>query len=59
MTQGGYSDILIRRLRSFLWVKNFEFHYFFGVFRKMNIFLGMKILWICFGVITKLVYIKA
>ena len=26
----------------------------FGFFRKMNIFGGMKILWIFFGVITKL-----
>ena len=36
------------------WGQNFEFQYFFGVFRKINIFWGMKILWIFFGVITKL-----
>ena len=40
----------------FLGVQNFEFQYFF-FFRKMNIFLGMKILWIYFGVITKLDHI--
>ena len=38
--------------------QNFEFHYFWGVFRKINIFGGMKILWILLGVITKLDYIK-
>ena len=30
---------------------------FLGVFRKMNIFLGMKILWKFFGVTTKLTFI--
>ena len=45
-----------RRLGSFFWVQNFEFQYFWG-FRKMNIFWGMKILWIFLGVITKLDYI--
>ena len=39
----------IRRLGPFFWVQNFEFRYFLGVFRKINIFLGMKILWIFFG----------
>ena len=29
----------------------------FGVFRKINVFWGMKILWIFFDVITKLDYI--
>ena len=29
-----------------------------GVFRKINIFLGMKILWIFFGVIAKSDYIQ-
>ena len=29
---------------------------YFGVFRKLNIFGGMKILWIFLGVITKLDY---
>ena len=37
----------IRRLGSFMGVQNFEFQYFFGVFRKMNYFRG-KILWIFF-----------
>ena len=39
----------IRRLGPFFGVQNFEFQYFFLVFRKMNIFGGMKILWIFFG----------
>ena len=38
----------IGRLGQFFWVPNFEFQYFFLVFRKMNIFWGMKILWIFF-----------
>ena len=38
----------IRRLGSFFWVQNFEFQYFFWFFRKINIFWGMKILWIFF-----------
>ena len=43
-----------RRLGPFFGVQNSEFQYFLG-FQKMNIFLGgMKILWIFFGVITKL-----
>ena len=37
----------IRRLGSFFGVQNFEFQDFLG-FRKINIFLGMKILWIFF-----------
>ena len=36
----------IRRLGPFLGVQNVEFQYFGGVFRKINIFLDMKILWI-------------
>ena len=48
MAQGGYSNIFIRRLGSFFGVQNFEFRYFGGGFRKMNIFGGMKILWIFF-----------
>ena len=44
----------IRRLRSFFGVQNFNI---FGVFRKMNVFGGIKILWIFFGFITKLGYI--
>ena len=36
----------IRRLGSLFWVHNFEFQYFWGVFRKINMFWGMKILWI-------------
>ena len=53
---GGGTLIIscIRRLGSFFWVQNFEFLW---VFRKINIFLGMKILWIFFRVITKLDYI--
>ena len=39
----------MRRLGPFFGVQNFEFRYFFWVFRKINIFLGMKILWIFFG----------
>ena len=39
----------IRRLGSFFLVQNFEFQYFLGVFRKINIFLGMKILLIFLG----------
>ena len=44
----------IRRLGPFLGVINFEFQYFFfwgggGGFRKINIFWGMKILWIFLG----------
>ena len=42
----------------YFWVKNFEFQYFYGVFRKLNIFGGMKILWIFFWFITNLDYIK-
>ena len=46
---GGYSDSsYIRRLGSFLGSK-FWISIFFGVFRKMNIFWGMKILSIFFG----------
>ena len=38
----------IRRLEPFFGGQIFEFQYFLGVFRKMNIFWGMKILWILF-----------
>ena len=38
----------IRRLGSFLCVK-FRISIFVWVFRKVNIFLGMKLLWIIFG----------
>ena len=39
----------IRRLESIFWGQNFEFQYiFWGVFRKMINFLGIKILWIFF-----------
>ena len=37
----------IRRLGPFLGIQNVEFQYS-GVFRKTNIFGGMKILWILF-----------
>ena len=48
----------IHRLGLFFVVQNSEFQYFLGVLRKMNIFGGMKILWIFFGVITKLGYFE-
>ena len=54
MKGGGGGGTLIfsyiNRLRSFLGVKNFESHYFGGGggFRKINIFLGMTILWLFF-----------
>ena len=38
----------IRKLGPFFWGQIFEFQYFFWVFRKMSIFMGMKILWIFF-----------
>ena len=50
----------IRRLGPFFRVQNLEFQYFSLVFRKMNNFWSMKILWTFFffwgggGVITKL-----
>ena len=44
----------IRRLGLFFWVQNSEFQYFLGFSEKMNIFGGMKMLWIFSGVITKL-----
>ena len=44
----------IRRLGPFFWVQNSEFQYFFGFSEKLLFFWGMKILWIFFGVITKL-----
>ena len=48
----------IRRLgSSYLGFKVLNFNIFWA-FRKINIFLGMKILWIFFGVITKLDYKK-
>ena len=49
--QGGGGTLIfscIRRLGPFFWGQIFEFQIFFGVFRKTNIFLGMKILWIFF-----------
>ena len=46
--------LYIHWLESLFCVQNFEFQYFGGVLRKMNICLGMKILWIYLGVITKL-----
>ena len=45
----------IRRLGLFFGgVQNFEFQYFFMFSEKRIFFWGMKILWIFFGVITKL-----
>ena len=49
--QGGGGTLIfshIHRLGLFFWVQNSEFQYFWG-FRKMNIFLDMKILRIFFG----------
>ena len=46
----------IRRLGSSLGFKILNFNIVW-VFRKMNIFGGMKILWIFFGFITQLDYI--
>ena len=54
--RGGGGTLIfsyIRRLGSFLGVQNFEFQYF-GGFRKINIFWGMKILWIFLGVHHKI-----
>ena len=56
---GGCTLILfsyIRRLGSFFGIQNFEFQYFWGVFRKMNIFLGYEDFADIFS--TKLNYIK-
>ena len=57
-TPGGYSDIFIhiRRLGNVSCSK-FWILILLGVFRKMNIILSWKILWIFFGVISKLDYI--
>ena len=53
---GGGTLIIsyIRRLGSFFWVQNIEFQYFWGFSGKLIFILGMKILWIYLGVITKL-----
>ena len=60
---GGGNTLIfsyIRRLRSFFGGggQNFEFHYYFGIFREINIFLRYEdfvdIFW---GVITKFDYI--
>ena len=50
--QYGNSEILLNQ-RSKL-----KMNIQIGFFRKINIFWGMKILWIFFGVITKFDYIK-
>ena len=58
-----FSDI--RRLGPFLGVQNFEFQYFLFIYflggrggvRKMNIFGGMKIVWIFLGGHHNFVYI--
>ena len=44
----------IRRLGPFFGVQNSEFQYFLGFSEKLIFFGGMKILWIFWGVITKL-----
>ena len=41
----------------FFRVQNFDFQFFWGGLRKTEYFWGMKILWIFFGIITKLDYI--
>ena len=59
---GGCSDIFthVRTLGPLFWVQNLEFQFFFfwgggggggggGGFRTMNIFWGMKLLWIFWG----------
>ena len=54
--RGGGGTLIfshIRRLRLYFGGQNSEFQYFFWFFRRINIFWGMKILWIFFGVITK------
>ena len=38
---GGYSEFFTKKYIDsgyFFWIQNFEFQYFLGVFRKMNIF---------------------
>ena len=62
MKGGGEGTLIfsyIHRLGSIFWVQKFDSHYFllFGVSRNMNIFGGKKILWIFFGVFTKMDYI--
>ena len=49
--KGGGGTLIcsyICRLKLFFWVQNFEFQYFLGFFRIINIFGGMEILWIFF-----------
>ena len=45
---GTLKFLYILMLGLFFWVQNFEFQYFLGIFKKINIFGGMKILWIFF-----------
>ena len=58
--QGGGGGVILRYFHTYVGsvifggVQLFEFQYFLGVSRKMNIFLDMKILWIFSGVIPKL-----
>ena len=47
----------IRRLGSFFWFKILNFNIFWGFQEKIIFWGGMRILWIVFGVITKLNYI--
>ena len=58
---GGYSDFqiftYIRRLGSIFWVQILNF-IIFGGFQKNKYFMGMKIMWEVFRVITKLDYTK-
>ena len=57
---GGSGTLIfsyLRRLGSILWFKILNFN-IFGGFQKSEYFGGMQILWIFFGVITKLDSIK-
>ena len=60
---GGGGNLIFsykHRLGSIFWVQKFDSHYFLflEVSRNMNIFCGMKISLIFFGVFTKMDYIK-
>ena len=63
VSQGGWGGggtlifSYIRSLGSFFGVQHFESQYFFRFSEKCKNISGMKILWIFFGVITKLDYI--
>ena len=54
---GGTLILLYVYVGSGLIFRGFKISIILGVFRKMNILLGMKILWMFCGVITKYGYI--